>query len=91
MSVNNFAPLAKRSRVEVDEAGPSVSLEKLTYCTKCSLDMGSYEKLLGHISMDHLDYVPYQCSFCDFLRTPTEKSLIEHLTERHPEKPIVVS
>ncbi len=43
-----------------------------------------------HITMDHLDWFPYECRRCSYVRLPTEATLLQHFAEAHPEEDVTV-
>ena len=48
------------------------------------------EKLEIHVMVDHLEWHPYQCRYCQMVRLPTESMLRKHLSEAHPGQAVQV-
>ncbi len=58
-------------------------------CCKCGNTCSSFNDLETHISVEHLNFSPYECVFCPNelpIRLATEHNLRTHVNLFHPEK-----
>jgi hypothetical protein len=60
-------------------------------CATCGTISRNVDELEIHITVDHLDWVPFHCYYCQFVRLPTEFTLRTHLKEQHPDRDVMVS
>uniref|UniRef100_A0A914WR02 C2H2-type domain-containing protein n=1 Tax=Plectus sambesii TaxID=2011161 RepID=A0A914WR02_9BILA len=71
--------------------GQSEKAKEELKCSTCGACCLNLKELEIHITVDHLDWVPFQCYYCQFVRLPTEFTLRTHLRELHPTRdPMVV-
>ena len=51
-------------------------------CPECGKECGRLDQLKAHVNLEHLVYMPYRCTICEFACFPTRNTLLNHL-EQH--------
>uniref|UniRef100_A0A914WJ53 C2H2-type domain-containing protein n=1 Tax=Plectus sambesii TaxID=2011161 RepID=A0A914WJ53_9BILA len=53
-------------------------------CVVCGCVQASVRELEMHVALDHVNFVPYECVLCRYVRLPTEWSVLAHVKDMHP-------